>query len=120
MTAFNDVTDAFDGWLETVTGERTTGSYSSGRWVSNAPSSLSFPGVVQNALPDDLKVLPEGLRTEEAIKIHTTFNLVAQIEDTTVGDVIFYEGYNWTVYNVANRRIGNYNKAIAIRGQIIP
>ncbi len=111
----NDVSDAFDGWLQTITGTRTAGSYVSGRWVAGTPSNLSFSGVVQNATPDDLKVLPEGQRTEEAIKIHTTFELIPQIDNTNTGDLISYKSKSWLVYNVAHRYIGNYHKAIAIR-----
>lgn len=112
---FNDVTDAFEGWLQTITGTRNTGSYSAGRWVAAAPGALSFSGVIQNATPDDLKVLDEGQRTEEAIKIHTTFKLIPQVGTTTTGDIITYDGSTWLVYNVAHRNIGGYHKAIAIR-----
>lgn len=112
--SFNDVTDAFDGWLEIVTGTRTAGSYVNGRWVAGAAEALSFCGVVQNATPDDLKVLPEGNRNDEAIKIHSKFILIPQ-EDGKTGDVISYKGLSWLVYNVANRYIGNYNKAIAVK-----
>lgn len=112
---FNDVSDAFDGFLQTVVGTRNAGSYVSGRWVASAPAALSFNGVIQNATPDDLKVLPEAQRTEEAIKIHTTFELIPQIDNTTTGDLITYRSKSWLVYNVAHRYIGGYHKAIAIR-----
>lgn len=115
MTAPNPVDDAFGGWEQIITGARTAGSYVSGRWVTGTPSDLSFSGVVQNATPDDLKVLPEGQRTEEAIKIHTTFELIPQIDNTNTGDLISYRGKDWLVYDVAHRYIGNYHKAIAIR-----
>ena len=104
----NDVTDAFDGWLETVTGSRGSGSYVNGRWVAGSSTALSFSGVVQNANPDDMKVLPEGNRNDEAIKIHTTYALLND-------DTITYKGLTWLVYNVAKRYIGNYNKAIAVK-----
>lgn len=115
MDDFNDVSEAFDGWLQPLTGERKSGNFVAGRWVEYAPAILSFSGVVQNASPDDLKVLPEGLMTEESIKIHTTFGLIAQIGTTTTGDVVVYKGENWLVHNVAKRFIGKYNKAIAVR-----
>lgn len=106
---FNDVSDAFDGWLQTVTGTRNSGSYVDGRWVDAVPTPLSFPGVVQNATPNDLKVLPEGNRGDESIKIHTQFELIIQ------SDVINYNGSSWLVFNVADRKIGGYYKAIAIK-----
>ena len=104
----NDVTDAFDGWLETVTGSRGSGSYVNGRWVAGTPTALSFSGVVQNANPKDLEVLPEGNRDDEAIKIHTVFELETD-------DTITYKGLTWLVFNVAKRYIGNYNKVIAVK-----
>lgn len=115
MTNFNDVTDAFDGWLQQLTGERRTGSYIEGRWVEDAPTPLSFNGVVQNALPDDLLTLPEGNRSEESIKIHTTFELVPNVSNTTTGDRINYLNNVYLVHNVANRQIGGYYKAIAVK-----
>jgi len=104
---FNDVTDAFDGWLQALTGVRDSGGYVNHRWV-NSDAPLSFNGVVQNATPKDLKVLPEGNRNDEAIKVHTTFEILEQ-------DKIDYRGSVWLVYNVADRKIGGYYKAIAIR-----
>lgn len=112
--SINDVSAAFNGWLQVLTGVRNTGSYVDGRWTP-ATSPLSFNGVIQNTVPDDLKVIEEGLRTSESIKIHTPFELVAQIADTTTGDLISYNGKDWLVHNVADRKIGGYYKAIAIR-----
>ena len=113
--AINDVSDAFSEWLEPLVATRTSGSYVSGRWVDGTPTVINFSGVVQNANPQDLKVLPEGLRSEETIKIHTTARLVALVEGATPGDVVSYDGFDWTVYNLADRKIGNYYKAILIK-----
>jgi len=110
----NDVSRAFLRWLIPVTGKRTTGSYVDGRWEEDAPSDLSFKGVVQNATPKDLKVLEGGNDTDESIKIHTTTDLIAQKDDTT-GDLIDYKGAQWLVFNVDHRFVGNYNKAIAVK-----
>ena len=111
----NDVSKALKRWVEPITGARISGAFVNGIWVENDSVLLSFKGVIQNALPDDLLVLKEGQRTEEAIKIHTIFKLIPQIDDTTNGDRINYSGKIWIVYNVAHRTIGNYHKAIAIR-----
>lgn len=114
MENFNDVSDAFAGFLQLVTGTRAGGDYVSGRWVPDTGTPLSFSGVVQNAVPEDLKALAEGQRVEEAIKIHTTFKLIPQSK-TNTGDIITYNGDSWLVHNVAHRYIGGYHKAIAIR-----
>jgi hypothetical protein len=113
--AFVDVSEAFDGWEIELTFTRNTGNFVDGRWVPDIPTTKTFEGVVQNATPDDLKVLDEGMRTEEAIKIHTKYPLVAQIADTTTGDLVTYDSATYLVYNVAKRKIGGYYKAIAIR-----
>lgn len=110
----NDVTAAFGDWLETVTGVRKVVGYVNGRPVEGADEPFSFQAVVQNANPDDLKVLPEGNRTDETIKLHTTTALQAQT-NTYNGDIITYHGDSYLVHNVANRRIGNYYKALAVR-----
>jgi hypothetical protein len=115
MSNFNDVTGAFSGWLQTLIGERTTGSYVNGRWVDNAPTPISFKGVVQNLNAEDLKVLEEGNRTEIAIKIHTQFELIPQEGATTTGDKINYRNNVYLVYNVAPRYIGGYFKVLALR-----
>ena len=109
MENFNDVSDAFDGWLQKVTGSRSSGSYVDGRWVDGVPIPLSFDGTIQNATPSDLKVLDEGSRNEEAIKIHTQFELIVE------SDTINYNTKTWLVFNVADRKIGGYHKAIAIK-----
>jgi len=111
---FNDVSDAFGDFLQVVYATRSGGGYVDGRWVSSAGTQLTFPGVVQSAVPNDMKVLAEGQRTEEAIKIHTTFKLIPQ-SGAAAGDVISYNTDSWRVYNVAHRYIGGYHKAIAIR-----
>jgi len=115
MINYNDVTDAFSGWSEIFDGIRNSGDYVAGRWVASAPFKFKFSGVIQNATPDDLEFLPEGNRTHEAIKIHTTYKLIPQLRDTTTGDIVFYGGLSWIVHSVANRYIGGYYKAIAIR-----
>ena len=113
----NDVSDAFDGWLESVKITRPgAGSYVDGIWVPVSDVPVYIQAVVQNANPDDLLVVPEGLRTTESIKLHTTTFLKTVDEDGEASaDLIAYNGVNWRVYNVANRKIGNYYKAVAIR-----
>lgn len=116
----NDVTDAFSEWLEKVIGTRhSLGSFIDRRWVEGPVGDLPFYAVVQNATPDDLKVLEEGQRSSEVIKLHTETDLIAVDEDNGVtGDTLPYQGKTWTVINVARRFIGNYHKALAIRTKV--
>ncbi len=72
----NDVSEAFTEWLEALTGTRNTSSFVDGRPVAGGQTALNFDGVVQNATPKDLKVLPEGDRDSEAIKIHTEYRVL--------------------------------------------
>lgn len=111
---YNDVTEAFAEWLQPLSGKRRSGNYVDGRWQETI-SNIDFLGVVQNTSPDDLKVVPEGLRTEESIKIHSKFRLVPQIKSDNTGDIISYKEEDWLVVNVANRYIGGYFKAICSR-----
>ena len=111
----NDVSDALTDWLEDLTGSRRTGSYSNGRWSTGSATSLSFKGVVQVATPQDLKVLREGSRNVEAIKIHTTFELLPPVDASGNGDIINYGGDTCLVHNVAHWTIGNYHEAIAVK-----
>jgi hypothetical protein len=82
-----------------------------------ATTSVVIQAVVQNATPEDLEVLPEGERTHETIKMHSTSPIYITDEDTgTTSDVtISYHGANWKVINVAHRAIGGYYKALAVK-----
>ena len=112
----NDVSDAFDGFLQPLTGMRVTDEeLVDGRPVENREIPFSFNGVVQNATAEDLKVLEEGDRTEEAIKIHATFKPTDQVKALIINDVVDYRDDTWLIANVASRYIGNYQKAIATR-----
>lgn len=115
MSNFNDVTMAFQPWLELIIGERINGEYIDGRWIITSVTPLSFWAVVQNAKPEDLLTLPEGNRSDETIKLHTKFELIPQKQTTNISDKITYLNNTYLVYSVANRKIGGYYKALAIR-----
>ena len=118
MSAIFDVTDAFTPFLQIFTGSRYVGEYVGGRWVDDAPVAIEFDAVIQNATPQDLKILPEGNRFEEVISIHTTFELIMQVEDTYIGDIVNYNSAQWRVIHLANRVIlGKYYQALAVRQQ---
>lgn len=113
----NDVSRALLRWLEPLTIIRkAVGTYVDGIWVNGADSSIVISAVIQNANPDDLILLPEGTRTTEAVKIHTVsqVNTVSEAGETDA-DQFLYNGYRYRIYDVFDRKIGNYFKAVAIR-----
>jgi len=113
----NDVSRALTRWLEPVNIIRKdVGSYVNGDWVNGADISVPIKAVVQNANADDLILLPEGSRSSESVKIHTVSEVktVSEVGETEA-DQFDYDGSRYKIFDVANRKIGNYYKAIAIR-----
>lgn len=114
----NDVSAAFTPWLEDVVISRPDGSgaYVDGIWNPSPVSSVTIRGVLQNANPDDLQNLPEGLRTSEAIKVHSVSRMrpVSEVGET-LADIILENGKQYIVQSVADRKIGNYYKAVAVK-----
>ena len=113
----NDVSQAFDDWLEPLTLIRkSVGSYVNGVWVDGVNTNVNVLAVIQNAQPNDMLLLPEGTRSTEAVKFHTTSRVytVSEVGETTA-DTFSYDGDTYIVYDVYKRRIGNYFKAIAMR-----
>jgi len=113
----NDVSKALLRWLEPLTIIRKgVGSYVEGEWVNGADANVIIKAVIQNANPDDLILLPEGTRTTEAVKIHTTSEVRTVSEvGATDADQFIYNGRTYRIYDVFDRKIGNYYKAVAIR-----
>jgi len=113
----NDVSEALTIWLAPLTIIRKgEGGYVQGKWVNGVPSDVPITAVVQNADPDDLILLPEGTRTTEAVRLYTTAKIktVSEVGETDA-DQFNYNGSKYRVYDVFDRQIGNYYKAIAIR-----
>ena len=113
----NNVSKALKRWLEPLTIVRTgPGGYVDGKWVDGVSGDMWIKAIIQNANPDDLILLPEGTRTTEAVKIHTTtkVNTVSEAVKTNA-DQFNYNGFRYRIYDVFDRKIGNYYKAVAIR-----
>jgi len=114
----NDVTDAFDpDWEVLLQVTRVAaGSYVNGKWVDGAASNVNIKAIIQVARGDDLLVLPEGLRTEEAIKLHTRSLLQGVSEaDGVSADTFIYRNKPWRVEVATDQAVGYYYRAIAIR-----
>jgi hypothetical protein len=113
----NDVSRALTRWLVPLDIIRKgIGSYVNGDWVNGADVTVSIKAVVQNANADDLILLPEGSRSSESIKIHTTSEVktISEVGETEA-DQFDYEGSRYKIFDVYNRKIGKYYKASAIR-----
>ena len=114
----NDVSGALLRWQEPldIIRKGTSGSYVDGKWVDDTDTVVPIFAVIQNANPDDLILLPEGTRTTEAVKIHTT-SIIKTVSEAgeSNADAFDYNGSRYRVYDVFTRKIGNYVKAIAIR-----
>jgi len=113
----NDVSRALLRWLEPLDIIRVAaGEYVEGKWVDGVAGPIPIKAVIQNANPDDLILLPEGTRTTEAVKIHTTTKVktVSEVGETDA-DEFLYNGSRYRIYDVFDRQIGNYYKAVAIR-----
>ena len=113
----NDVSKALARWTEKIELTRfSSGTYVNGVWVNGSSTTTQINAVVQNAQADDLILLKEGTRSTEAIKIHTTTKVktVSEYGDSNA-DVFSYNGRTYKIYDVFERKIGNYYRAVAIR-----
>jgi len=117
MENFVDVSEAFEGLTQPIVLYRpAAGSYTAGKWVGGTPTTPSINAVIQNATADDMLALPEGLRSEEGLKIHTIDEVKTASEASeTNADQFTYDGSKWMIQHVFDRKIGGYYKAIATR-----
>lgn len=83
---------------------RAAGSYVKGLYVPGASSSFVLdPVIVQPAGKKEVARLPEGLRTREAIALHTTVELfTADDPGGRQGDQILYNGKTYEVQAIEN------------------
>jgi len=113
-----DVADAFDPdfMTDVVITRHASGSYVDSVWVDGSTSNIDIQAVISQPTPDELKVLPEGLRTEGSIKLHSISLLQGVSEENkNLADTFTYRNKPWRIYHVFDQAIGNYYKAIAIR-----
>lgn len=77
------------------------GSYVSGRWVDGSTSTLTIRASVQPATSDQLRRLPEALRTRAAMGVITTTEVRTADEATgTPADTISIDGEDWEIQQV--------------------
>ncbi len=97
-----------------VTLLRRTGSYAGGVYQLGDPQEIAVSAVIQNASQDDLRILPEGERTEGYVTIWATVALRASSEvDGTPTDVIRSEtGEEFRAVSVGARPEGGFWRCI--------
>lgn len=100
----------------TYTVTRTArGTTTLGRYTPGATSTFPIVADVQHVSGDQLRDLPEGVRSEESRILYTTTALTAQ-STTHDADVIAIDGDNWRVIRVDRFRVfANRYRAIVER-----
>lgn len=97
-----------------------TGSYVDGRFVPGPITQLSVDAVVQQATPDEIRLLPEGRRGGEIISVFTEIELKTTDESSkqTKGDSFVYLGKTFEVHKIGNwnTHFGlNHFKSVAVK-----
>ena len=96
---------------------RPQGSYTDkGRWQHANPEPLSIRMILQPATAKDMKQLPEGRRTEEAIKVHSYEELFCvSVKNQKQPDRIEWLGDMYEVHSVENWSEQGYYMSIAVK-----
>jgi hypothetical protein len=113
----SDIVTSFNtqGYSLTRTGP---GSYVRGSWIDGATTTTERFGNVQVATGRDLTVLPENMRSSNAILLissgpNDSF-LSAEVRDQQTADTIHWSGRNYRVIQVDPWAANGYWRAIAV------
>lgn len=78
------------------------GVFIKGRWVEGATTETPVTGSVQQANDRDIQLLPEGLRTNETLKIFTEVEIKTENQPAhQSADVIVRKGVEYLVMSAA-------------------
>lgn len=90
------------------------GSRTKGRFVAGSTSTLNVDAVVQPMSGMEMQELPEGMRTDETIRIYSATELYTDAGGTRDPDLFAYNGNSYEV-KIVNRwsEAGGYWKVIA-------
>lgn len=93
---------------------RSTGSFVNGIWVQPPPTATAITAVVQAASEQDMRVAPEGERTDGYVTIWTTVALRTSNEDTGEPEDAIQVGSGpvYRIMKVAERPEGGFWRAI--------
>lgn len=100
-----DITSLVQSFLTSPTGYVVTrtqrGTTFRGRTSLGAQSTLTINASVQPIKGNDLKLLPEGRRSEESRVVYTdTQLLIGGYEQPTEADVVTIDGEDWEAHHV--------------------
>lgn len=96
----------------------TQGAYVSGRWVAGSETTFTATGSMQPMKPDELLVLPEGIRTKDVKKFYTDDNLNTANELLKIpADQVDIGGKRYEVHGDMDHNTGHsaHNKVILVR-----
>ena len=99
---------------------RTTCRRSQGKVATSRTQTFTVSGCIHPAAPEQLQLLPEEQRSEEAIIVYTSFSLSSGENFGryfTLPDRITYAGETWRVVRIRTWREFSYCQAIALRMQ---
>ena len=103
-----------------ITVERHNGGdWIEGEYVKDAPDELIIEASVQPLKPNEVKILPEHLRSSESLKIYTEAKLIIADEKNQIpGDIIVHDGKRFIIHSVSNWSIGTdipHFKCVAVK-----
>ncbi len=92
------------------------GSFEKGRYFPGTVSSIAMDGAVYPASGDEMRLLPEGIRTEAALVIYTESELRTATEPgQNDADSIDYGGKTWEIRISEPWAYGGYWRSIATK-----
>lgn len=98
-----------------ISTKRKTGSYINGRWIENAPDTITIIASVQPVTGKELESLNIGREELGKVKIYTDDTLYISDEgNNRSGDIITWQGDNYEIIAEGKNRnnIINHNKYI--------
>jgi hypothetical protein len=108
------VIESFLTGIYTVTRTQPA-TFTDGRAVSGSTSTFTTRACIQPASGRQLKELPEGSRSDEAVAIYSESELLT-VGATQEADTLVYRGEVWQVQNVKRwDELGNYWLGVATK-----
>ena len=96
--------------------KRKQGSFNNGRWTETAQGSpINKIGIVQPAKQDQLLVLPEGERKDDAILIHCKDEIKVGDSVSSISDIIEWQGNSYRAAFKKPWQLNGYYWVIAVR-----